>query len=155
MALVVDVQVRVADHVDDDDGVGLFRQLGGEGFRPQDPIPSGDVAVVLGVDEQQPDPRFQVLGKNAGEFQENGDSRRPVVRSGDRDLPLGRVGILVGDEAGVVVRAQNDPRAAFAAPPDDVFDLLRSVGGRLDFGGPAGSLQFGLDPSMVSDSKAL
>jgi hypothetical protein len=42
--------------------------------------------------------------------------------------------------------AQDNPRAAFAAPSDDVLDFLRSVSGRLDFGRPSCLLQFGLDP---------
>ena len=77
-----------------------------------------DVFLAVEEDEIDADLALDVLHR-MGQFHEQGDAGAAVVGAEERLLPVARVGFLVGDRPGVVVRADQDPPLPLGEPGDD------------------------------------
>ena len=121
VAFLVNVQVRVANHIEDDDGIWICLEGCGERAGAEKPIPVFDAAAVLCVKEDEPN----ILGfrrEDACHFEKNGNPGRAVVGAGHPLEAFRWVWILVGVDSAVIMRAEEDARRRVAATSQEVVD---------------------------------
>ena len=142
IALIINVQGRVSDHVKNDDLSGFGGQIGGKGGRAFRPGMACDVALIFEVKKNEPDLFPGQGGQSSGQFKENRDAGCAVIRAWHRLSAFGWIGVLVGIAAGIVVRAEDcdGTRAPFC---QDILSCQAVHGGRLNLSVPPGFLQFG------------
>jgi hypothetical protein len=111
VSLDVDVKIGVTDHVDENcvsragEEVEVLCKIARAGEVVVEPI--FGTTVVFPVEENDIDTHLgRFLFENLGDFEEDGDTRCPVVRSEDRLGSILRVGIPIGPGTGIPVGAE-------------------------------------------------
>ena len=145
VSLLIDVQVRVADHVEEDERVGMPPNRVGEGARTEKPIPAFDVAAVFRVKEDEADAAL-LRREDARHFEQYRHAGRAVVCAGHPDEAFRGVGVFIRVEAAVVMRAEEDARRRLAAMRVDVVDFVSQYFGWEFLDLPAGGFEFVPNP---------